>query len=112
MVRMTSTGRHESATRSVPGVGVADPLQGEADPLCAILAPALSPAAPERGGGVKKTSGVARPVLVSAVVFALAFFAATHPDLFDRPVAVFINRLVGRFDLFDRVVSVVYWYPT
>jgi membrane-associated phospholipid phosphatase len=53
-----------------------------------------------------------RNVLASGVVFALALAAAANADLFDRPVTVFINRFAGRSDLFDRVASVVYWYPT
>jgi membrane-associated phospholipid phosphatase len=51
-------------------------------------------------------------VLASGAVFVLAFAAAANPDFFDRPVTVFINRFAGRSDLFDRVASVVYWYPT
>jgi membrane-associated phospholipid phosphatase len=55
---------------------------------------------------------LARTGLVASVVFAVAFAAAANPDLLDRPVTVFINQLVGRSDLFDRVASIVYWYPT
>jgi undecaprenyl-diphosphatase len=51
-------------------------------------------------------------VLASGAVFALAFVAATNPDFFDRPVTIFVNRFAGRSDLFDRVASVIYWYPT
>ena len=51
-------------------------------------------------------------MLVSAVSSPSHLRAATHPNLFDRPVTVFINRLAGHSDLFDRLVNVVYWYPT
>jgi hypothetical protein len=105
---VANTGRYESASRIIPSFRrAADPLQ-DSDPLRAIL----SPAAPERAEAAGKAPNLARPMLVSAVVFALAFAAATHPNLFDRPVTVFINRLAGHSDLFDRLVNVVYWYPT
>jgi undecaprenyl-diphosphatase len=87
---------------------LAHPLQGRGDPVRAIL----SPAAPERTEAAGKAPNPARHVLASAVVFILAFAAADHPNLFDRPVTVFINRLAGHSDLFDRIVHLIYWYPT
>jgi membrane-associated phospholipid phosphatase len=112
MTRVANTGRQESAGRIPSFRRAADPLQDRPDPLHAIVSPALSPAVPERAEAARKAAGAARHVLGWAVVFALAFGAATHPDLFDRPVTVFINRLAGHSDLFDRIVNVIYWYPT
>jgi membrane-associated phospholipid phosphatase len=112
MTRVANTGRQQSASRISGFWRATHTLQDKSDPLRAIHSPAISPAAPERAEAAGKAPDLARHALVSAAVFALAFAAATHPDLFDRPATVLINRLAGHSDLFDRIVNVVYWYPT
>jgi membrane-associated phospholipid phosphatase len=67
---------------------------------------------PEQTDANAEARRLGQGLLVSALVFALAFVAAAHPNVFDRPVAIFINGFAGRSIIFDRIASVVYWYPT
>jgi membrane-associated phospholipid phosphatase len=51
-------------------------------------------------------------LLISFAVFFAAFVLAVNPDVFDRPLATMINRIVGRSSLFDDLVLSAYAAPT